>query len=76
MARKKQATASKKQQHSAAPDVIERLHPSLRAKFFPLPESGDALTDEQLAEIFGGDLTALRDVIRLVRQAAQENVDQ
>ncbi len=76
MARKKQATASRKQQHSVAPDVIDRLHPSLRAKFFPLPESGDALTDEQLAEIFGGDLNALRDVIRLIRQTAQKNVDQ
>ena len=76
MARKKKAVSSKNQQHSAKRDVLERLHPSLRAKFFPLPESGDALTDEQLSEIFGGDLTALRDVIRLIRQTAQENVDQ
>ena len=75
MARKNKASSSTEQQNPAASDVIERLHPSLRAKFVPLPEAGDALTDEQLAEIFGGDLAALRDVIRLIRHTVQEKVD-
>jgi hypothetical protein len=35
----------------------------------PLPEISNSLTNEQLAEIFGGDWNALRDVVRLARQA-------
>ena len=68
MARKKKAASS------TEADLVERLHPSLRAKFVPLPESGDTLTDEQLDQIFGGDLSALRDVIRLAQQ--NKNVQQ
>ena len=55
---------------------LERLHPSLRANFVPLPEINNSLTDEQLAEIFGGDWKALHDVIRLARKIVPENVDE
>lgn len=55
---------------------LERLHPSLRANFVPLPEINSSLTDEQLAEIFGGDWKALHDVIRLARKIVPENVDE
>jgi hypothetical protein len=57
-------------------DHLERLHPSLRANFVPLPEINSALTDEQLAEIFGGDWKALHDVIRLARKIVPENMDE
>ncbi len=55
---------------------LERLHPSLRENFVPLPEIHNSLTDEQLAEIFGGDWKALCDVIRLARKIVPENVDE
>jgi hypothetical protein len=54
---------------------IERLHPSLRANFVPLPEINNSLTDEQLAEIFGGDWKVLHDVIRLAPRVIQEGTD-
>ena len=57
-------------------DYLERLHPSLRANFVPLPETNSSLTDEQLAEIFGGDWKALHDVIRLARKIIPENVNE
>lgn len=57
-------------------NYLERLHPSLRANFVPLPEINSSLTDEQLAEIFGGDWKALYDVIRLARKIIPENVNE
>lgn len=69
------------QKSIAAPDqakennYLDRLHPSLKANFVPLPEANNMLTDKQLGEIFGGDWKALRDVVRLARQAVSENTD-
>lgn len=60
-------------QHITVAELIERLHPSLREKFIPLPKTDDVLTDEQLAEIFSGDLRALRDVIKLARHTVRDN---
>ena len=57
-------------------EYLDRLHPSLKAKFVPLPEANNVLTDEQLGEIFGGDWKALRDVVRLARQVVPENVEE
>ena len=57
-------------------NYLARIHPSLRVNFVPLPEINSALTDEQLAEIFGGDWKALHDVIRLARKIVPENVDE
>lgn len=62
---KKSFTPSKQSAQVVENNYLERLHPSLRAKFVPLPKATDLLTDEQLTEIFGGDWKALRDVIRL-----------
>jgi|GEM_PF-3026456 len=52
-------------------DLIETLHPSLRATFTPLPQAGEPLTDEQLAAIFSGDLKALKDVVRLIQPVVE-----
>jgi hypothetical protein len=71
MARKKRVGMPSKPKVSATCDVVERLHPSLRTKFIPLPDASQMLTDEQLAQVFSGDLTALRDVARLIRQTIQ-----
>jgi hypothetical protein len=65
----KPTTAANTQQPSAA-NVAERVHPSLRASFVPLPGVNTVLTDEQLDAVFGGDLDALRDMLRLVRQSS------
>lgn len=59
-------------QHTETGDDLTRLHPSLRTKFVPLPKAGEALTDEQLAAVFSGDLDALRDVARLAGLIPQE----
>lgn len=53
---------------SCEPFDINRIHPSLRNKFVPLPDASDALTDEQLAEIFGGNHNTLGDIMRLIQQ--------
>ncbi len=45
--------------------LTERLHPSLRENYVALPPAGEALSDEQLAAVFGGDLRAIGDVLRL-----------
>lgn len=50
-----------------ADGYLARMHPSLRANFVPLPKAGETLTDEQLTAIFSGDLSALQDLVRLVR---------
>ena len=72
---KRRKKSPKKQQHTAIADLVQRVHPSLRAKFIPLPKPDDVLTDEQLAEIFGGDLKALRDVIKLAKYVVQDNTE-
>jgi hypothetical protein len=56
-------------------DILSRIHPALRENFVPLPEINNALTDEQLASVFGGDWSALRDVMRLVRNNVPEKMD-
>jgi hypothetical protein len=56
-------------------DHLARIHPSLKANFVPLPEINNSLTNEQLAEIFGGDWNALRDVVRLARQVTPESIE-
>jgi hypothetical protein len=53
--------------------LAERVHPSLRASFVPLPGVDTVLTDEQLDAVFGGDLSALRDMLRLVRQSSESD---
>ena len=53
---------------SNEPFDIERIHPGLRGKFTLLPDASDDLTDEQLAEIFGGNYKALGDIVRLIQQ--------
>lgn len=53
---------------SSEPFDINRIHPSLRNKFVPLPDTSDDLTDEQLAEIFGGNHNTLGDIMRLIQQ--------
>ncbi len=50
------------------PFDIDRIHPSLRGKFIQLPDAHSDLTDEQLAEIFGGNHNALGDIVRLIQQ--------
>lgn len=52
--------------------VRERLHPTLRDNYIPLPEAGIKLTDEQVTMIFSGDLTALQDVIQFARHTAED----
>lgn len=54
---------------------LVRLHPSLRTKFIALPKAGETLTDEQLSAVFSGDLSALRDVVQLVRQQVVDNAE-
>lgn len=51
---------------SNEPFDIERIHPSLRGKYTPLPDANSDLTDEQLAEIFSGNHKALGDILRLI----------
>lgn len=48
-------------------ELEDRIHPSLRESFVPLPPVGTPLTDEQLKAIFNGDRKALRDLWRLSR---------
>lgn len=73
--RKKPLMSSNQSQQDIENNYLDRLHPSLRANFVPLPDASDLLTDEQLAEVFGGDWKALRDVIRLAPQNVQESMD-
>lgn len=54
---------------------VDRVHPSLRTKFIPLPKPGETLTDEQLSALFSGDVNALRDVISLVQQQILEKTE-
>lgn len=77
MGRQKKQDEPSQQLNKASDDGhLARLHPSLRTKFVPLPKAGETLTDEQLFALFSGDLSALRDVIRLVRQPMQDNTEQ
>jgi len=69
---KKQRNSSQQPRQTEERGDLSRLHPSLRTKFIPLPEAGEALTDEQLAAVFSGDLDALRDVARLAGIIPQE----
>lgn len=62
-------------ERALADGYLARMHPSLRTKFVALPKAGETLTDEQLSAIFSGDLSALRDVIQLVRQQVQTNIE-
>ena len=66
-------TAAANAQQPSAANVAERVHPSLRASFVPLPGVDIVLTDEQLDAVFGGDLEALRDMLRLVRQSSESD---
>jgi hypothetical protein len=72
---KKQAEPSQQPNKASDDGHLARLHPSLRTEFVPLPKAGETLTDEQLSAIFSGDLSALRDVIQLVRQQVQTNIE-
>lgn len=72
--RKPQTAPSDQSNILSKHDLIERLHPSLRIHFTPLPKAGDPLTDEQLAAIFCGDLSALNDLLCLVQQFEKINV--
>jgi hypothetical protein len=77
MGRQKKHMVASQQLHKALDDShLARLHPSLRTKFIPLPKAGEMLTDEQLSAVFSGDLSALRDVVQLVRQPMQDNTEQ
>lgn len=50
-------------------EIAERLHPSLRENFVPLPQAGTILTLEQLEAIFGGDLRGLHALAQLAYQS-------
>ncbi len=52
--------------------IMERLHPSLRNGFISLPGNNTPLTREQLKAIFGGDLKALREVIKLIQHRSSD----
>jgi hypothetical protein len=53
-------------------EVIERLHPSLKESFVPLPPKGTRLTPIQLEAVFAGDLRALRDLARLAYKSGED----
>jgi hypothetical protein len=53
-------------------EVVERLHPSLKESFVPLPPKGTRLTPQQLEAVFAGDLRALRDLARLVYKSGED----
>lgn len=72
----RQKKSAKQPNKASGNSYLVRVHPSLRAKFVPLPKAGETLTDEQLLAIFDGDLSALRDVIQLVHQPIPQNSDQ
>ena len=72
---KKQTKPSQKLKPGLDDICLSRLHPSLRTKFIPLPKVGETLTDEQLAAIFSGDLSALREVTQLVAQHIPKKSD-
>ena len=69
----------RKQNHTAPIEqrpLAERLHPSLRENYVALPPAGEPLTDEQLTSVFGGDLRAIGDVLRLgTVKRTDENID-
>lgn len=46
-------------------ELEDRIHPSLRESFTPLPPVGTLLTDDQLNAVFSGDRRVLRDLWRL-----------
>jgi hypothetical protein len=73
---KKQAEPSQQPNKASDDGHLARLHPSLRAQFVPLPKAGETLTDDQLSAVFSGDLSALRDVVQLIRQQPSQNPDQ
>lgn len=68
-----------RKQHTAPIEqrpLTERLHPSLRENYVALPPAGEPLTDEQLTSVFGGDLRAIGDVLRLgIVKRTDENID-
>ena len=70
--RKHQTVPSDQPNRLSKHDLVERLHPSLRTNFTLLPEAGETLTDGELAAIFGGDLSAMNDVLRLVQQVRED----
>lgn len=73
MGRQKRPFKSSNQpEQSPTHPIVERLHSSFRETFIPLPEQGQMLTDEQLDALFGGNPTALRDLVRLARQPVQD----
>jgi hypothetical protein len=53
-------------------EVMERLHPSLRESFVPLPPVGTTLTQAQLDAVFAGDLRVLRDLARLAYKSCED----
>lgn len=53
-------------------EVVERLHPSLKESFVPLPPKGTRLTPQQLEAVFAGDLRALRDLARLAYKSSED----
>jgi hypothetical protein len=53
-------------------EVMERLHPSLKESFVPLPSKGTHLTPKQLEAVFAGDLRALRDLARLAYKSDED----
>ena len=71
-----QNKSAERSQHLGKTSIyIDRLHPSLRAKFIALPKPGEALTEEQLSALFSGDVNALRDLISLVQQQILEDTE-
>ncbi|GAB4523316.1 MAG: hypothetical protein OHK0046_36840 [Anaerolineae bacterium] len=75
MGQRKKSAACTTQNQSAANDhdLTTRLHHSLQHNYTPLPASGEELTEEQLAAVFGGDLNALVDLTRLIQHHRQNN---
>jgi len=70
----------RQRKHHTAPieqrPIAERLHPSLRENYVALPPAGEPLTDAQLTSVFGGDLRAIGDVLRLgIVKRTDENID-
>ena len=53
-------------------EIAERLHPSLKESFVPLPPVGTRLSDDQLDAVFAGDLRVLRDLARLAYKPGED----
>jgi hypothetical protein len=47
------------------PNIVDRLHPSLRENFLYLPDP-KAITPEQIEQLFPNRLTVLRDMVALI----------